>query len=72
MTGDELGECLRTIGGPAHELARRLGVRADTVRHWLAGRRPIPENLAKWLTTIRDGHAAAGPLPEGWGDSPAS
>jgi hypothetical protein len=31
----------------------------------LSGRRPVPDNVAKWLRQIRDGIDTAG-LPEGW------
>jgi hypothetical protein len=66
MTGDEMGECLRAIGWEPTTLAQRLGVRPDTVRSWLAGRREIPPNLERWLLAVRDGVASAGPLPENW------
>jgi len=66
MTGDEMGECLRAIGWEPPTLAQRLGVRPDTVRSWLSGRREIPDNLATWLLAVRDGQAAAGSLPENW------
>jgi plasmid maintenance system antidote protein VapI len=65
MTGNELSEVLATIGWTAGELQRRLGIRGDTVRQWLSGRRPIPDNVATWLIRLRD-KISDDPLPEGW------
>jgi len=66
MTGDEMSEVLRQIGWSASELARRLNVREDTVRHWLNGRRGIPLNLERWIIQVRDTVDTAPRLPEGW------
>jgi transcriptional regulator with XRE-family HTH domain len=66
MTGDEMAAVLKAIGWTAGELARRLGVRPDTVQSWLAGRREIPPNLGRWLLQVRDVHDTAPPLPDGW------
>jgi DNA-binding transcriptional regulator YiaG len=66
MTSAELSDILREIGWQPAELATRLGVRQESVRGWLSGRREIPENLAVWLRAVRDGVSSAGPLPEGW------
>jgi plasmid maintenance system antidote protein VapI len=59
-------QTLKHIGWSPAELARRLGVRDDSVRHWLNGRRAIPENLATWLVQVRDAQAQAPALPDGW------
>ena len=65
MDGGELDSVLKAIGWRPQELARRLGVRNDTVYGWLTNRRPVPENLAEWLIRIRD-KISDDPLPAGW------
>jgi hypothetical protein len=65
MDGAELSRTLVVIGWTAGELQRRLGVRSDTVRSWLADRRPIPDSVAEWLHLLRD-KIAANPLPKNW------
>jgi DNA-binding transcriptional regulator YiaG len=66
MSPAELSDILREIGWPAAELQRRLGVREETIRQWLNGRRTIPPNLEQWLYAVRDNLANAPPLPDGW------
>jgi hypothetical protein len=66
MNGAELDFVLKQIGWSPPELARRLGVRNDSVYQWLTNRRPIPTNLERWLYQVRAGLASAPPLPEGW------
>ena len=66
MTGDEMSATLKAIGWTGGELARRLGVREDTVRGWLIGRREIPPNLERWLHQVRESRATAPILPAGW------
>jgi hypothetical protein len=47
MTGDEMSECLRTIGWSAGELGRRVRVHDRRIRRMLAGSEPVPPNLAE-------------------------
>jgi lambda repressor-like predicted transcriptional regulator len=65
MDGAEMSEALRKIGWSVGELSRRLGVRGDTVRNWLADRRPIPRNVAEWLLRLAE-KVEADRLPENW------
>jgi hypothetical protein len=65
MTGDEMFEILRQLDWSPADLARRLGVRPDTMRQWLHSRREIPSNLAEWLIEIRN-KLQEKPLPDGW------
>ena len=48
MTGPTLAAILRKIGWSAREFAGRLRCDETTVRRMLAGRRPIPPDLARW------------------------
>ena len=57
---------LKAIGWTSAELAPRLSVREDSVRHWLNGRRPIPPNVEHWLCAVRDSFSSAPALPDGW------
>ena len=66
MPDDDLAAVLAQIGWPAGELARRLGVRADTVSAWLRGRRAVPPAVITWLIQIRDAQGQAPDLPAGW------
>ncbi len=66
MTGDEMGRVLERIGWSPATLAARLGIRVDTVRQWLAGRRAIPPNLETWLIQLAEHMDQAPALPDGW------
>ena len=57
---------LKAIGWTSAELARRLSVREDSVRHWLNGRRPIPPKVERWLYAVRTDFSSAPALPDGW------
>jgi hypothetical protein len=66
MDAAEFSEVLRAIGWSAGELARRLSIRPGSVYDWLNARRPIPDNLGKWLRQVRDAQGQAPPLPDDW------
>jgi len=66
MTTPEISTQLRQLGWAANDLARILGVRDVTVRRWLRGLRPVPDNLRVWLQQVVDDRDSAPDLPEGW------
>lgn len=66
MSGDEMTTIMRKLGWSAHELARRLDVRPQTVTGWTSSRRPIPPNLAEWLEQWSRLADKAPPLPRDW------
>lgn len=68
MSGDEMAAVMKKIGWSAHEVARRLDVRPQTVTGWTSGRRGIPENLAEWLEQWSQLADKAPALPRGWRD----
>jgi transcriptional regulator with XRE-family HTH domain len=56
---------LLRVGWRAPEMARRLGVREDTVRGWERGKRECPVVVLEWLERIGDAVEDVG-MPSGW------
>lgn len=55
------------IGWSPGELAKRLNVRDDVVRHWRSGKSFMPFRAAVWMETVA-AVVLALPQPAGWGD----
>ncbi len=67
----DLDTLLTSIGWPSSELARRLGVSADTVADWRprkgnSPRRNPPLTVLAWLERIDRAIGVQGPYPPGW------
>jgi transcriptional regulator with XRE-family HTH domain len=52
MTPQELSKLLDDVGWSVNELARRIDVRQQTIRRWLAGSAPFPDRIAAWLQEV--------------------
>lgn len=59
MTGGELQTVREYLGLTTERLARRLGVRHDTVRHWESGRVPIPVRVRQEVEALEQDTARA-------------
>lgn len=57
MTPERLAECLDALSWGALTLANQLGVPRSTVRGWLAGRSPVPDDVARWLEALMEAQA---------------
>jgi hypothetical protein len=66
MIAEEMNEALKQIGWSTHELARRLRISDRRLRHMLAGREEIPDNLDRWLRMWAQTVTRLPQLPEGW------
>jgi transcriptional regulator with XRE-family HTH domain len=49
VTSDRLSLLLDEIGWSVNELSRRLNVRPQTIRRWVAGSAPIPDRISDWM-----------------------
>lgn len=58
LTNDEMRRARRITGLSSPELARRLGVRSDTLRRWETGRDPIPYRVREEMVAIAEERAA--------------
>lgn len=56
MTPARLAACLASLDWGANTLATQLALPRSTVRGWLAGRSPVPENVARWLDALAKAH----------------
>lgn len=56
---------LDVIGWTQRELSRRVHVGERTARDWCSGRRPIPDDLARWIETLA-AVVMSLPLPFNW------
>lgn len=54
MSGNEMREHLETLEIGQTELARWLGVKDRTIRHYLKGKRQVPPSLELLLRYLRD------------------
>lgn len=52
MKPARLNDCLAIIGWPIREVARRLEMPESGIRWWLAGRYPVPDEIAQWLEEL--------------------
>jgi ribosome-binding protein aMBF1 (putative translation factor) len=52
MTRERLSECLALLGWTNVHFARELNRSEAVVRHMLAGRVAVPEDVAQWLETL--------------------
>ena len=66
MTGEQLSECLRTLGWSARELARRVNRGERLIRRMCEGREEIPDNLADWVRQLSEIMARQPHLPKNW------
>jgi transcriptional regulator with XRE-family HTH domain len=63
---DRLADALEKLGWSSQQLARHLGIRENTVRGWLSGRRSVPPNVLDWIERKAAAFATVPDLPEGW------
>jgi transcriptional regulator with XRE-family HTH domain len=52
MTSQRLSTLLDEVGWSVNELSRRLDIRQQTIRRWLAGSAPIPDRIDAWLEEV--------------------
>lgn len=52
MTPTTLRAILDRIGWTAGALAAHLGITSQAVRQWMAGRNPVPNDVAAWLLRL--------------------
>ncbi|AWB23015.1 hypothetical protein DA075_20620 [Methylobacterium currus] len=65
MTSDRFRECLTLLRWSQRGLAEALACDDRIVRRWASGDAEIPADLAAWLETLAQAHAAA-PAPTTW------
>ena len=65
MTPERIDFCLSIIGWSSNDLAYRLNRNDRSIRRWLSGARPMPDEVGLWLEAVREALLEI-PLPADW------